>query len=67
MEDVVEGFEDRLGGIAEAVFAQPLDVADPDGGLGKLVGVFVDFDAVKLGGADRREEAGAAKLGKGWS
>ena len=51
-----------LGGQAVAVVDQPLDVADPDGDLGQLVGVLVDLDAVQLGGRDGDEEAPGAQL-----
>ena len=62
MLDVVERLENRLGGTAEAVFAEPLDVADPDGDLGEFVGVGVDFDAVELGGGDAGEETADAQV-----
>ena len=45
--------QDGVGGDAEAVLVQPLEVADPDGGLGQLVGVGVDLDAVQLRGIGR--------------
>ena len=43
--DVVEGFEDRVASIAQAVADHPLDLADPDGHAGELGGVGVEFDA----------------------
>ncbi len=56
------GFRMGSAGIAKAVFGQPLDVADPDGGLGQLVGVGVDLDAVQLGRVDGGEETAHAQL-----
>src|ERR1035437_1369331 len=46
-----EGF----GGGAEAVEADPLEPADPDGHLGEVEGIGVDLDAVELPGADGGE------------
>ena len=51
--DVVrEGAQDRIGGEAETVDADPLQPADPDGHLGEAVRVGVDLDAVELPRAD---------------
>ena len=67
LEDVIQRAQHRLGRLAEAVLAQPLDVADPDGGLGELVGVCVDLDAMQLGRVGRlgRHEARQAEIGGG--
>src|SRR5690606_2550451 len=39
------------------IVAHPLEVADPDDGLGEFRGVGVDLDAAELGGGDAGEEA----------
>ena len=41
-----------------AVGAEPLEVADPDGHLGEVVGVGVDLDAVELVRANLQLERG---------
>ncbi len=40
--------QDGFSGAAEAVVADPLQVADPDGHLREFVGVGVDLDPVEL-------------------
>ena len=62
MQDGFYGLEDGLAGESVAVFLEPLDVADPDGGLGQLVGVGVDLDAVELGGRGAGDVPGGADL-----
>ncbi len=59
--DGVQRGEDRLAP-AEAVGVEPLQVADPDRGLGELLGIGVDLDALDLGRGDLGE---AEREGRG--
>ena len=48
-------FENRFGGEAVAVGAQPLNVTNPHDGLGEVMGVGVNLNVMKLERADLRE------------
>jgi hypothetical protein len=43
--DVVEWLKDRVASIAEAIRQHPLKLAYPDGDLGQLGRVRIDFEA----------------------
>ncbi len=64
--DVVEFFEDGLGGHGFAVGAEvPLEVADPEDQIGDGGGAGVDFDAAELVGIDGEAGVFEGELGVG--
>ena len=59
--DGIEGIENRVGRVAEAVAPHPLDFTDPYRHTGKLGGVGVDLDSLHIRRSDRREPAREAE------
>ena len=57
LPDRLDGRQHRMVGHLEAVVVHPLQIADPDHDLGKLLGVGVDLQPVKLRGIHLRERA----------
>ena len=53
--DGVQGLQDRVARLREAVASHPLDLADPDRDAGQLGGIWVDLDALDVGRTDLRE------------
>ena len=62
-EIALQVFKDGVAGLAQAVAPDPLQIPDPEGHLGELVGVGVHLDAVKLPGMDEGQGRLEAPVG----